>query len=85
MAAGCAVLASDIPAMREIIRDGETGLLCRAGDIEALAACAVRLLRSAALRAILGAQGRAYVREERDWSRVTQPYGALYEQLKEQP
>jgi PEP-CTERM/exosortase A-associated glycosyltransferase len=81
MAAGCAVLASDVPAMREIVRDGETGLLCRAGDPSDLAEHAVRLLHDPTLRATLGARGRAYVLAEREWSRVTAPYRELYERL----
>jgi glycosyltransferase involved in cell wall biosynthesis len=37
-AAGVPVLASDLPGIREIVEDGETGFLFRAGDSAALAA-----------------------------------------------
>jgi glycosyltransferase involved in cell wall biosynthesis len=58
-ASGCALVASDIPASRELIRDGETGLLFPVGDAGALAD---RILHAAALperRRRLGAGARA--------------------------
>ncbi|HYA36581.1 MAG TPA: glycosyltransferase family 4 protein [Candidatus Binataceae bacterium] len=42
MASGRTVVASDIPAARELIVDGETGLLFRKGDIAHLAATIVK-------------------------------------------
>jgi glycosyltransferase involved in cell wall biosynthesis len=36
MAAGCAVIATDIPGTRELIEDGREGLLYPVGDVEAL-------------------------------------------------
>ncbi len=38
MACGCPVIASDIPACRELIEDGVSGLLCRPNDISAFQA-----------------------------------------------
>jgi glycosyltransferase involved in cell wall biosynthesis len=81
MAMGKAVLASNLPAMREIVRDGENGILFRAGDVKDLAARATRLLENPALRAALGDLGRRFVLRERDWSRVASTYAALYEEL----
>jgi glycosyltransferase involved in cell wall biosynthesis len=43
-AAGCAVVASDQDGLPEIIRDGETGLLVRRGDLRALAGACAALL-----------------------------------------
>jgi glycosyltransferase involved in cell wall biosynthesis len=37
LAAGCLVIASDVPACREVLADGKYGLLVRAHDPEALA------------------------------------------------
>jgi glycosyltransferase involved in cell wall biosynthesis len=44
MLAGRPVVASDVQGLKEIIRDGETGLLVRAGDPGALAAAVSSLL-----------------------------------------
>jgi glycosyltransferase involved in cell wall biosynthesis len=45
MAAGKPILASDIPALREILRDGETAVLLPPGEAVAWAAAARTLLR----------------------------------------
>jgi glycosyltransferase involved in cell wall biosynthesis len=85
MAMGKAVLASNLPAMREIVRDGENGILFRAGDVKDLATRATRLLANAALRAALGELGRRFVLRERDWHRVGRTYAELYEELVARP
>jgi phosphatidyl-myo-inositol dimannoside synthase len=38
MGCGCAVIASDLPAVRDVIQNGETGILVPPGDSRALAA-----------------------------------------------
>lgn len=61
MAAGRAVLASDIPANREIVRQGKTGLLYAPGSEASFLRAAARLAGAAALRRHLGRAGRAAV------------------------
>ena len=58
MAAGVCVLATDIPANRELVDDGESGLLAPVGDIRQLAAKLDLLLTDGRLRDRLAAQGR---------------------------
>jgi PEP-CTERM/exosortase A-associated glycosyltransferase len=79
MAMEKAVLASDLPAIREIVTDGETGLLFSAGDSDDLAAKAVRLLRDSSLRDRLGRAGRAQIMETRRWDTAVRRYQAIYE------
>jgi glycosyltransferase involved in cell wall biosynthesis len=57
-ACGRAVIATDIPALRELVEHGRTGLLYPVGDVEALAASTLELVRDPALRRALGEQGR---------------------------
>jgi glycosyltransferase involved in cell wall biosynthesis len=57
-AAGKPIVASDIAGLRDIVVDGETGLLARPGDTAALAAALQRLIGDSALRARLGEAGR---------------------------
>ena len=65
MAAGLATVAPDQPNLREVLADGESGLLFPAGDGGALCAALARLVDDAELRARLGRRARATI-EERD-------------------
>jgi glycosyltransferase involved in cell wall biosynthesis len=48
-----------MPGCREIVRDGENGLLVPSRDVNALTAALARLIEDAELRRRLGARGRA--------------------------
>ncbi|MBI4772390.1 MAG: glycosyltransferase family 4 protein, partial [Chloroflexi bacterium] len=58
MAAGRPIVASDLPSLREVLRDGENALLVRPDDAGALAEGVRRVLTDAALAERLGAQAR---------------------------
>ncbi len=58
-AAARPIVATDAPGCREIVRDGENGLLVPGRDVEALTAALARLIENPALRRRLGAGGRA--------------------------
>ncbi len=75
------VLASDVPAVRELIRHGETGWLFPAEDTAALAESAAALLRDEPLRRCLGDAGRAYVEADRQWPALVRGYDAIYAPL----
>jgi glycosyltransferase involved in cell wall biosynthesis len=62
MAAGLPVVASDVPACREVLAEGEAGRLVPAGDPDALASALRSLLRDPGLRAGWGARATARVR-----------------------
>jgi glycosyltransferase involved in cell wall biosynthesis len=79
MALGRPVLASDIPGNRALVEHDESGL--RFATDEELAARALRLARDGALRARLGARGRARVEREFPPSRETDGYLAVYRRL----
>ncbi|WP_152999592.1 glycosyltransferase, partial [Curtobacterium citreum] len=55
MAAGCAVVASAVPGIVDVVQDGENGLLVPPGDPAALATALERLLGDADLVRRLGA------------------------------
>jgi PEP-CTERM/exosortase A-associated glycosyltransferase len=80
MAAGAAVLASDIGGHAEMIADGETGLLFKAESRESLVEQAARLAGDASLREHLRESGRRFVRSERTWDRVVARYLPVYSQ-----
>lgn len=78
---GCALVASDLPALREVVIDGETGLLARPGDADDLAAKIAWLLADAGLRERLAANGRAHVVARFDWRAVGESYRSLLAEL----
>jgi glycosyltransferase involved in cell wall biosynthesis len=61
LASGVPVVASDLPGVRTIVRDGETGRLAVPGSASSLAAGLGEILADEALRHRLGAAGRAMV------------------------
>jgi glycosyltransferase involved in cell wall biosynthesis len=66
MAAGLAVVAGDLPAVREVVSK-ETAVLVPKGDPEALAAAVAGLSMDAARRQRLGRAARALVAAEHTW------------------
>lgn len=64
MAAGCAVVATDVAAIATAVHDGVTGLLVAPRRPAALGAALTTLVASPARRRRLGAAGRAFVRRE---------------------
>lgn len=63
MAAGLPVVASSLPSVAEVVREGETGLLFASGDGSALVEKVLCLAGDAALRRRMGETGKALVRE----------------------
>jgi glycosyltransferase involved in cell wall biosynthesis len=74
-----AVLASDLPTMTDLIRDGENGFLFRHGSHEDLAQKLIAILRDDAMREQVAAQGFDYVRQHFDWSQIGAETARLYE------
>lgn len=60
-ACGRLLLSSDIPAAREVIREGETGLLFRKGDIDELVTKILYAEANPKLRADIGCKAREFV------------------------
>jgi glycosyltransferase involved in cell wall biosynthesis len=80
MAAGRPVVATNVNGAPEAVREGVTGHLVPPGDVDALAARVVALLRDPARRAAMGEAGRVAARGF-DIDRMVRRYEALYERL----
>lgn len=83
MAQGRILVASDVGGHQELIRDGETGVLFKAGDAEALARAVLGLLSRPHTWDALRAQGRRFVETERNWARSVSNYVQPYTRLSE--
>lgn len=81
MAAGCAVVGSAVPGVRELIEDGVTGRLVTAGDPAALAAVLAALLEQPAEAERLALNGRRRALAEHGLPLMQQRYEDLFVQL----
>ncbi len=81
LASGQAVVASDVPCLRALIRDGVTGCLVPPGDPVALARQTRALLHDAALRERLGQAARAEILARFALDKVATQWHRLYNDL----
>jgi glycosyltransferase involved in cell wall biosynthesis len=81
MACGRLVIASDIPGMREIITDGETGLLFEMGNTEDLTRTLHNAAHDAALRVRIGRAARSYVQQHHRIEDMVARYESLLTNL----
>ena len=77
MGCGCAVVASDLPAVRDTVIDGRTGLMAKPADAADLAAKIGRLLDDDALRRQLAEDGRRHALAHFDWKAVGASYARI--------
>ncbi len=80
-----AVLVSDVRALAELVRAGETGMHFRKGDIGSLVEMLQKLLLDPALRLKLGQAGRRWVASERTWQSVGERVSARLARLGSHP
>ncbi len=88
MAAGCPVVASDIPVVDEIVRHGENGLLTPREDAHALGDAIVRVIRDRALREKLVVNGFETLkrfREEDLVPRIENVYARITRRVQPKP
>jgi glycosyltransferase involved in cell wall biosynthesis len=81
LAAGKAVIASEVGAIPDVIRHGATGMLVPPGDADALADALCVLIEDEGPRQRLGQNGRELVREAYDFERTVGQYDELYQRV----
>ncbi len=81
MAQGRLFVASDVGGHKELIRDGETGKLFKAGSAEALAAAIDDMLAHRERWPAMRAAGRHFVEDVRNWKNSVANYQAVYASL----
>lgn len=83
-ACGRALVTTDAPGCREIVRHGENGLLVPLRDAMGLAQAIEKLLGDPGLRAAMGKRGRRLVEAEFSESKVAEQTLAVYREMSEQ-
>lgn len=78
---GIPVIASDLPGVRTVVADGESGILVPSGDVEALINAILRLESDKELRENMGIAGRKRVLDRFTWSRHIQGLLDAYRSL----
>ncbi len=81
LAVGRPVVATDVGGNRELVRDGETGLLVPPEDPRALAAAIERLLADPGLAGRLAGAGARFVRENLTIDRMVDEHVRLYREI----
>ena len=79
LAMGCPLVATPLSVDGIAVTNGHDAIVARDDE---LAAAAVRVLRDAALRSRLSANGRALIEQRYSWQRVAQLYEALYRDVQ---
>lgn len=77
LACECPVVASDLPAIRDVVIDGVTGLTARERDSADLASKVIALLDNPDLRKRLAQEGRRHVLAQFDWEVVADRYARM--------
>ncbi len=81
MAQGRVFVASDVGGHKELVRDGETGRLFRAGSAEALGAAVDEMLEQRDRWGDYRSAGRHFVESVRNWPNSVAAYREPYERL----
>ncbi len=78
-ACGVPVLMSDLAPLQDLVDEGPIGWTAPAGSIPGWTAQLEQLLYDRSALRTVGAQGRAWVLQNRTWPIVTERYGSVYE------
>jgi L-malate glycosyltransferase len=79
LASGVPVVASRTGGLPEVVRDGETGVLCPVGDVEGMAHAAVAILSDRARWEAMSTAAAADARERFALDAIVAQYEALYQ------
>lgn len=81
MAQGRVFVASDVGGHKELVRDGVTGRLFRAGNAQALTEAVIEMLAGRGQWGDYRVAGRRFVESERNWRNSVDAYRAPYQRL----
>jgi N-acetyl-alpha-D-glucosaminyl L-malate synthase BshA len=79
LASGVPVIGTNAGGLPEVVRDGETGVLCAVGDVDGMSAAATTILREPARWATMSRVAARDARERFSMDDVVKQYEAFYE------
>lgn len=85
MACAKPIIASNLPGMRSIFRNGREGLLVKPGDANDLACKIKIILRDKKKAEAMGAAGRALVESKYSWDKVGKKLDSIYHYVRYNP
>jgi glycosyltransferase involved in cell wall biosynthesis len=81
MSSGKAVVASDIPGIREVIMNGKSGILVKPYDYLGFAKAVLDLIEDREFRHKLGATARYYILKNYSWEKILKELENIYSSL----
>lgn len=84
LACGCPVVASDLPAVQEVVQHEVGGLIFRQGDCKHLTSQVLLMLSDPARRSAMGVAGRAHVLAHFDWNQVADAFTYVFNRVNRQ-
>lgn len=81
MGCGCAVIASDLPGIRDVVSDGKTGLMVKPASSQALADATLKLYENNDLMESIARNGRNFVLQNFDWEKIGEKYSSIISNL----
>lgn len=82
MRAGLPVVASDLPGLREVVKEANCGILVDPRDVEQIADAIIRLLEDPEYARELGENGKRAVADKYNWRSEEEKILAAYESLR---
>jgi glycosyltransferase involved in cell wall biosynthesis len=80
-ASGKPIVSTRVGGIANVVKEGETALLCESDDVETFAAHLLRLIEDDRLRADMSDKGTAHVMENYSHLRLARDMGDLYRRL----
>lgn len=78
LASGTAVIASNLPGVRNVFRNGDQGYLVKPGDVDDLGEKLTYIITNQEKAASLGLAGRAWIEHHYSWKKSSQRLEAAY-------
>lgn len=85
MGCGCPIVTTTVPAVNDLVRNKETGLIVPMGDAPALAKAICRILNDRSMAALLGKQAREFALAHYDWRVKAETYAGILGRIAQLP